>query len=70
MIRFDNKSNGRFFYIQVGRDALNDMVLTVIRGGRGVSVVRHFGFNCLSLLQKEIDKLTKRRLKRGYDLVT
>lgn len=70
MICFENRENGRFYYMKVGRDALNDLVLTVIRGGLRSSVIRHFGFNCKHTLQREIDKLAKRRLQRGYSLVT
>ena len=70
MLKFENKSNGRFYYLEVERDMINDFVLTIIRGGKRVRVVRHRGFDSANHLNAEITRLTKRRLKRGYELVT
>lgn len=70
MIKFENQQNGRYYYLSVHKDLLNDWVLSVIRGGRHSRVVRHFGYGCRMALQKELDRLSKRRIKRGYTLVS
>lgn len=69
MLKFENHSNGRYYYILVKKDILNDWVLTIIRGGSHSRVVRHFGYNCMEAINVEIERLTKRRLKRGYTLI-
>jgi len=70
MIKFENPENGRYYYLVKEKDILNELVLTVIRGGRNVRVVRRMGFGCESLIQKEIERISKKRIKRGYILVT
>lgn len=69
MIKFENKTNGRFYYLVSNTDILNDLVLTVIRGGIHSRVVRHYGFNNRIAIQKEIDRITRIRIRRGYTLV-
>jgi len=73
MLKYENPENGRYYYLAVYKDILDDYVLTVIRGGhlRGVRsrVVRHFGYACRMALQKELDRLSKKRIARGYRLV-
>ncbi len=69
MLKFENKENGRFYYIQSQSDLINDHVITITRGGANISVVRHMGFESHETLAKEIQRLTKKRLKRGYVLV-
>lgn len=73
LLKYENPINGRYYYIFVDKDILNDFVLTVIRGGtlRGVRsrTVRHFGYACRVALQKELDRLSKKRIARGYRLV-
>lgn len=70
MIKFENKMNGRFYYLKVERDLLNDWVLTIINGGHFSRRVSHFGFNNLDIINRHIERITKRRLKRGYEIVT
>ena len=69
MIKFENPTNGRFYYLDVQRDIFNDLVLTVIRGGRYTRVVKHFGYNDPLAIQRQVDKISRQRLKRGYHLV-
>lgn len=69
MIKFENKNNGRYYYLFINRDIFGEFVLTTIRGGLNVRVMRHFGFNDLEKIHREIDRIKKRRLQRGYTLV-
>lgn len=69
MLRFENKTNGRYFYVMRSEDILNNLVLTIIRGGRKARVVRHYGYDCRLKIDEEIKRLTKRRIKRGYVLL-
>lgn len=70
MIKFENQSNGRFYYLMVNRDLLNDCVLHINFGGRDVSRFRSIPFTDRKTLQKEIDRISLKRLKRGYSLIT
>lgn len=70
MLKFENPNNGRYYYIFKERDLLNDLVLTVIRGGNNTHVRRSIGFDCELAIHKEICRLSKKRIKRGYILVT
>ena len=70
MIKFENKENGRYYYLSINRDLLNEFVLTIARGGRNIHLVRHLGYACIGTIHKEIERLSKRRLKRGYTLVS
>lgn len=70
MIKFENKDNGRYYYMSEYKDILNDWVLTIIRGGITSRVIRHYGYLCRNDLQAEIARLSKRRLQRGYKLVS
>jgi hypothetical protein len=69
MIKFENKTNGRFYYLSLQKDILNDLVLTIIRGGRNSQRVLNVNYNCLDAITNELQRLIKRRLKRGYTLV-
>ena len=68
MIKFENPTNGRYYYLQIDRDILNDLVLTIIRGGSRSNsrVVRHFGYKCPLTIQREIQRICKVRLRHGY----
>ena len=65
-IKFENPTNGRYYYIHQHCDLLGDLVLTVIRGGKNVNIIRHFGFDNIQSLQKDIYKRIKARLNNGY----
>lgn len=69
LIKLENKTNGRFYYLLTQKDLFNELVLTVIRGGHGRSVVIRYGYNCKHRIEMEIIRLTKRRLRRGYCLI-
>jgi len=69
MIKFENKNNGRYFYLYIARDMFDDLVLTVIRGGRNARVLRNYRSGDLPVLEGEIARISKQRIKRGYTLV-
>ncbi len=69
MLRFENKSNGRFYYMDI-KNEYNQFVIRITRGGRHVCIVRDIVLDGASSMAKEINRLTKRRVKRGYSLVT
>lgn len=73
MIKFENYTNGRYYYLIQGTDLLNDYTLTIIHGGNLFGkrrAVRVYGYRCESDLQKEIHRLCKKRVQRGYTLVS
>ncbi len=69
MLKFENHINGRFYYLQIKRDMLNDLVINIIFGGRGVTRLRTIACDSRLILHKEIEKISKTRLRRGYVLV-
>lgn len=70
MIKFENKTNGRFYYIFVSKDLLNDLVIRITFGGCNVSRNRIIFCGSRKDIEKEIERITKRRLSRGYSIVT
>jgi hypothetical protein len=70
MIKFENKTNGRFYYMQITSDLLNECVLRIFYGGSRVTRIRVVACDDRCSLQQIIEKISKRRLKRGYLLVT
>lgn len=66
MIKFENKENGRFYYMQIEKDLFNDIVICVIRGGANISVCRLIFCDNELGAKKEIDRLSRVRLQRGY----
>ena len=68
MIKFE-RNDGRFYYMQVEKDLFNDLVLTVIRGGRHSSVRRSACVGHVQYIMAELVKLCKRRMQRGYCLI-
>jgi hypothetical protein len=69
MIKYENKSNGRFYYLEIKRDLIGDLVLCITRGGNNVSVIRTLGFTSRMALDKELARICKKRERRGYELV-
>lgn len=69
MIKFENKKNGRFYYLEIQEDLLKDKVLVAYRGGKFASVVRKMATGCDATIQKEIEKISKIRISHGYELV-
>lgn len=70
MIKFENKNNGRYYYLYVQKDLLNDFSLIILRGGRFSSRVHHIGFSSFIGCERAISRITKRRIKRGYEIVS
>lgn len=70
MIKFENKANGRFYYLVVQKDLFNDQVLRVIRGGRHHVVSRVVAIGDDKIIQKSIRNIQNVRLKRGYILIS
>ena len=68
MLKFEHP-NGRYYYIYVQQDFFNDIILSVMRGGRNQRITRNILFNCPVAIKKEIDRLSKKRIKRGYVLI-
>ena len=54
----------------VENDITNKFLLSIIRGGRHTRVVRSILYDCPLAIRSEIDRLSKRRIRRGYSLVT
>jgi hypothetical protein len=69
MIKFENKENGRFYYMKIEKDLFNDIVVSIIRGGRHCSVNRLIYCNDEISASREIRRLSRVRLQRGYTLV-
>jgi predicted DNA-binding WGR domain protein len=70
MIKFENKENGRFYYVSIENDLLHNSVLRITYGGKQVCRSRVIGFENNGYIQKEIVRISKKRIKRGYSLVT
>lgn len=70
MIKFENPSNGRFYYLKVQKDLINDLVLCVIYGGRNITRLRTIKCGTPDKLYAEIGRLHKKRIARGYLLIT
>jgi len=69
MLKFENATNGRFYYIYIDRDIVNELVLRITYGGRNVSRTRTIFSGSHDNLRNEIDRISRKRLRRGYKLV-
>ena len=69
MIKFENASNGRFYYLYIERDLLNDRVLVCCRGGLNRSGIVRIICTDPAQIEKRISQITRVRLKRGYRIV-
>lgn len=69
MLKFEHP-NGRFYYIQYYRDMFDDVCVMVIRGGYNQRVVRTISCGVDSELQATVNRITKKRLRRGYILLS
>lgn len=73
MLKFENTENGRFYYLSIQKDLLNDLVLCVNFGGshsgRAISYHRIIHAGSREDIQREIIRLSKKRLRRGYELI-
>lgn len=70
MIKFENKTNARFYYLSVTCDLLGQTILSCTRGGKNVSVVNTVATGSREEIIKKILSLTRRRLSRGYTLIS
>jgi hypothetical protein len=52
--------------MSVQRDMFNDSVLTVVRGGIGRRVIRHYGYECAMALERAVSRLCRTRERHGY----
>ena len=68
MIKFENKTNGRYYYLSVEKDLFND-VLVVVRGGINYSPRRRVVCHGYNEIYKHVERLCKIRLTRGYTLI-
>lgn len=68
MIKFENKSNGRFYYIEVKKDLFDELVIHITRGGRNHSVNYLIYCDNPCSCRSQIDRIKKIRLRRGYTL--
>lgn len=69
MVKFENKINGRFYYLFVEKDSDNCFALRIFYGGKHVRRTRTALYEDSESFRKEIERITKRRLQRGYSLV-
>ena len=70
MIKFENPTNGRYYYLVMQKDLLNDYVLVVYRGGNnGLAFNRTIAVGNAICLQTHIEKIRRIRLQRGYIVV-
>lgn len=70
MIKFENKSNGRYYYLHVETDIFGDNVLSVIRGGRVCMLrPRRLLAGSIEAIDQKIQEITGIRLRRGYTIV-
>lgn len=65
LIKFENPTNGRFYYI-FSHIENNKLALSIVRGGKTKRIIENYFFEDEFSIEKEIQKRVKRRLKRGY----
>lgn len=68
MLKFENPTNGRYYYLDVQRDLLDDCVLVIFRGGHHHNRIDRIFLPSGDALRTTINRLSKRRLARGYIL--
>ena len=69
MIKFENRTNGRFYYISVKKDLFGDLCVHITRGGRNSSIGRLIFCGNGRMVREEIRRISKLRIQRGYTLV-
>lgn len=53
----------------IERDLFDDIVIRIVRGGRGVSVCRLVYCGCEDIARDEIGRLSRIRKRNGYTLM-
>lgn len=69
MLKFENKLNGRFYYIEIKKDLFGDLVINTIRGGRNISLQRIIFCDNAGSIRDKIREISQRRISRGYTLI-
>jgi hypothetical protein len=69
LMKFENPTNGRFFYMFSHFDENGNPQLTIVRGGKNSKRIENFTFNDYARLHKEFERRANKRLKRGYLLM-
>lgn len=69
MIKFENKANGRFYYVEVKRDLLGDLVININRGGSSYAIQRIVFCGDARSIRAKIREIIQRRTAKGYCLV-
>lgn len=70
MIKFENKENGRYYYLEITEDLLNDLTLVIHRGGNNYHTRQRRIFNDKNCVLAEVQRISKVRLQRGYQLIS
>jgi hypothetical protein len=68
MLKFENIANGRYYYLLVEKDLLGDLILTIYYGGEGHHFIRKVFVGSSVGLDREVARISKRRIARGYEL--
>jgi len=69
MLKFENKSNGRFYYVKVQKDLFGHLVINCNRGGHNYSIERILFCGDTREVREKIREIIKRRTARGYTLI-
>jgi len=70
MIKFENKENGRYYYLHVEIDIFCNTNLLVTRGGIRSNLRPRVIFSGeMGKIEEEIARISRIRLQRGYTLV-
>lgn len=69
MIKFENTITKRYYYLLAEKDLFDAYILIIMRGSRHRNIRLSLCFNSPDARQNEIDRLSKRRIRRGYTLV-
>ncbi len=70
MIKFENQTNGRYYYLLVETDLFDSNVLVVIRGGNLFNVrPARLLAGSIEAINRKIQEITRIRLRRGYTIV-
>jgi hypothetical protein len=69
MLKFENPTNGRFYYVEIKKDMLDDTVLAITYGGYFHSRHRNIMCDSYPAICAEIKRIAKRRIAHGYVLV-
>ncbi len=69
VIKFENKHNGRYYYLQTEKDLFGDWIIHIIRGGISSRRRRIIFCDSLMAVREKIRHIGQIRLKRGYTLI-